>query len=158
MDLPSAGDGYYRTQGRNHQSPILTLAVDFQRNTDRGGQHHLLGSLHAVCLPWIVSQRCYRQVHVLKNEEREVIILSYIEEMSHKDISNVINMPIGTVKTHIKRGREKLVKYLKFTDHGLSVKWNKWNQAGLVSKQFPKCNITFIGRMQKSLSPVRPIG
>jgi len=64
-----------------------------------------------------VDNKLNHILHVLKNEEREVIILSYIEEMSHKDISNVINMPIGTVKTHIKRGREKLVKYLKFTDH-----------------------------------------
>jgi RNA polymerase sigma-70 factor, ECF subfamily len=56
-------------------------------------------------------------LHVLKNEEREVIVLSYIEELSHKEISDVINIPIGTVKTRIKRGREKLVEYLKITNY-----------------------------------------
>jgi RNA polymerase sigma-70 factor (ECF subfamily) len=42
-----------------------------------------------------------------------VIILSYIEEMSHKDISKILNLPLGTVKTYIKRGKEKLITYLK---------------------------------------------
>ena len=56
-------------------------------------------------------------LHILKSEEREVIILSYIEEMSHKDISMVLNMPLGTVKTNIKRGKEKLVNYLKSKDY-----------------------------------------
>ena len=59
----------------------------------------------------------YHILHVLKSEEREVILLSYIEELSHKEISDVINKPIGTVKTHIRRGREKLVEYLKIKDY-----------------------------------------
>ncbi|MDA3781287.1 MAG: sigma-70 family RNA polymerase sigma factor [Bacteroidales bacterium] len=52
-------------------------------------------------------------LHILKSEEKEVIVLSYIEEISHKDISEILNMPLGTVKTHIKRGKEKLLKILK---------------------------------------------
>ena len=56
-------------------------------------------------------------LHVLKDEEKEVIILSYIEDMSHQDIALVLDMPLGTVKTHIKRGKEKLVNYLKSKDY-----------------------------------------
>jgi RNA polymerase sigma-70 factor (ECF subfamily) len=52
-------------------------------------------------------------LNLLEGAERETIILSYIEEISHKEIAIILNMPIGTVKTHIKRGREKLVDILK---------------------------------------------
>ena len=56
-------------------------------------------------------------LQILNHNEREAIILSYIEEMSHKDISIVLNMPLGTVKTHINRGKEKLVKHLKSNEY-----------------------------------------
>lgn len=56
-------------------------------------------------------------LYTLKSEEKDVIILSYIEEMSHKDISHILNMPLGTVKTHIKRGKEKIVKSFKNIDY-----------------------------------------
>ncbi len=54
-------------------------------------------------------------LHILRNEERDAIILSYIEEVTHKEISSIMNIPIGTVKTHIKRGREKILKHLTST-------------------------------------------
>lgn len=48
----------------------------------------------------------------LKDVEREVIILSYIEEMSQREIAKILDLPLGTVKTHIKRGREKVLAFL----------------------------------------------
>lgn len=63
------------------------------------------------------EQEWVHLLRILKEEEKEVIVLSYIEEMSHKEIAEVLDMPIGTVKTHIKRGREKLVQYLQHKTH-----------------------------------------
>ena len=39
---------------------------------------------------------------------RSCIVLSYHEGMSHEEISRTMELPMGTVKSHIKRGSEKL--------------------------------------------------
>ena len=56
------------------------------------------------------------QDEILKLPEkyRSVIVLKYIEELSLKEISNILDLPIGTVKTRIHRGREALRKQLSY--------------------------------------------
>lgn len=44
---------------------------------------------------------------------RSVIVLKYIEELSLKEIGEILDLPIGTVKTRIHRGREALRKRLR---------------------------------------------
>ncbi len=44
----------------------------------------------------------------LSTLERLCITLSYQEGMSHSEISETTRLPLGTVKSHIKRGGEKL--------------------------------------------------
>ena len=44
---------------------------------------------------------------------RTIIILRDIQELSYEDISKIIEVPIGTVKSRINRGREKLYQLLK---------------------------------------------
>ena len=43
---------------------------------------------------------------------RSCIVMSYHEGMSHDEISQAIDIPLGTVKSHIKRGSEKLRQLL----------------------------------------------
>jgi RNA polymerase sigma-70 factor (ECF subfamily) len=50
---------------------------------------------------------------ILRYEERIAIVLSYMEEHSHKRIAQIMNCPVGTVKSHILRGKDKLYKYFK---------------------------------------------
>ena len=44
---------------------------------------------------------------------RTIIILRDIQELSYEDISKIIEVPVGTVKSRINRGREKLYQLLK---------------------------------------------
>ncbi|MDQ3234025.1 MAG: RNA polymerase sigma factor [Pseudobdellovibrionaceae bacterium] len=44
--------------------------------------------------------------------ERTCLHLMSCEEMTHEDISQLLNMPLGTVKSHINRGKDKLRKLL----------------------------------------------
>ena len=44
----------------------------------------------------------------LGKNERSTISLCYTYGMSHGEISTIMNMPLGTVKSHILRGKEKL--------------------------------------------------
>lgn len=57
----------------------------------------------------------YIQAALLKLPEkyRSVIVLKYIEELSLKEISEILDLPVGTVKTRIHRGREALRKQLR---------------------------------------------
>ena len=47
-------------------------------------------------------------IAALPLEYREVIVLRELEEMSYKDISDIVKIPIGTVMSRIARGRDLL--------------------------------------------------
>ena len=47
-------------------------------------------------------------IKILRPEEKAAIQLAYIQGLSHKDISVVLECPLGTVKSLIKRGKEKI--------------------------------------------------
>ncbi|MEO1288018.1 MAG: sigma factor-like helix-turn-helix DNA-binding protein, partial [Chloroflexota bacterium] len=44
----------------------------------------------------------------LPNDQRDAIYLSYFHGMSHSDISAHVDKPLGTVKSHIRMGMQKL--------------------------------------------------
>jgi len=56
----------------------------------------------------IVQQEILR----LPDKYRVIIVLRYIDDLSLNEISEVLDMPLGTVKTRIHRGREALRKQL----------------------------------------------
>ena len=49
----------------------------------------------------------------LPSTVRLCIVLSYQEGMTHKEISELLDTPLGTVKSHIGRGTQKLQKILE---------------------------------------------
>jgi RNA polymerase sigma-70 factor (ECF subfamily) len=50
----------------------------------------------------------------LNPKYRAVMLLRYIEDLSLQEISEVVQLPISTIKTRIHRGREALRKKLRF--------------------------------------------
>ncbi len=48
------------------------------------------------------------QIGKLPTEQREVLLLAAIEELSYADIARVQRVPIGTVMSRLGRAREKL--------------------------------------------------
>lgn len=48
----------------------------------------------------------------LTDSEKNVILLSAVEQLSHGDISKMTDMPLGTVKSTIARAKDKLKVYL----------------------------------------------
>lgn len=54
-----------------------------------------------------------REISRLPPKFREVIVLRDIQELSYEEISKIIKVPIGTVKSRVNRGRLKLQKRLK---------------------------------------------
>lgn len=49
----------------------------------------------------------------LDETERNVILLSAVEQLSHSQIAEVADLPLGTVKTVVARAKTKLRTYLK---------------------------------------------
>jgi len=54
-----------------------------------------------------------KEMLALPEKYRSVIILKYIEELSLQEISEILDLPMGTVKTRLHRGREQLRKQLR---------------------------------------------
>ena len=54
---------------------------------------------------------------VLTEEERAVMIMSYACGLSHREIGDATETPIGTVKSIIFRGKEKIRESFEIEDH-----------------------------------------
>ena len=60
-----------------------------------------------------ISLDLYKAIDLLKPKYKTVIILKYFDDMKIEDISYVLDVPINTVKSHLKRAKESLSDILK---------------------------------------------
>ncbi|MEG9298630.1 RNA polymerase sigma factor SigW [Mangrovibacillus sp. Mu-81] len=60
-----------------------------------------------------LQETIQKEISKLPEKYRSVIVLKYIEELPLQEISEILDMPLGTVKTRVHRGREALRKQLK---------------------------------------------
>ncbi|MEH7181230.1 RNA polymerase sigma factor SigW [Neobacillus vireti] len=61
-----------------------------------------------------LQETVQKEILKLPDKYRSVIVLKYIEELSLNEISEILDMPLGTVKTRIHRGREALRQQLRY--------------------------------------------
>jgi len=54
---------------------------------------------------------------VLTEEERAIMVMSYACGLSHREISDATSLPVGTVKSVIFRGKEKIRTRFEIEDH-----------------------------------------
>jgi RNA polymerase sigma-70 factor (ECF subfamily) len=54
---------------------------------------------------------------VLTEEERVIMVMSYACGLSHREISEATDHPVGTVKSIIFRGKEKIRTSFEIKDH-----------------------------------------
>ena len=60
-----------------------------------------------------------RLLRLVGPQERACLTLAYAAGMSHGEISSITSLPLGTVKSHIQRGRQKLQHWLEENDHSV---------------------------------------
>ena len=53
-------------------------------------------------------------IDALPREYREVVVLRELEELSYKEISAIVDIPIGTVMSRLSRGRDLLQQRMPF--------------------------------------------
>jgi len=58
-----------------------------------------------------------RLLAVLTQEERAILVMSYACGLSHREIGEATGMPIGTIKSVIFRGKEKIRTSFDIKDH-----------------------------------------
>ena len=54
---------------------------------------------------------------VLSEEERAIMVMSYACGLSHREISDAMDQPVGTVKSIIFRSKEKIRDNFEIEDH-----------------------------------------
>lgn len=55
-----------------------------------------------------VATDLHRMMAVLSEEERVAMVLCYALGLSHGEASEITGLPVGTIKSHIHRGKEKI--------------------------------------------------
>ena len=53
-----------------------------------------------------------RALATLSKPERLCVVLSYREGMTHAEIAEATDLPLGTVKSHVRRGTQRLQQLL----------------------------------------------
>ncbi len=60
----------------------------------------------------------YKAIRQLRKEEQTAVLLFYIEDRTQNEIARIMNCPLGTVKTYLLKGKEKLTVYLTQAGYG----------------------------------------
>ena len=55
----------------------------------------------------------HKEIDELSPKFREVIVLRDVQQLSYEEISQIVNIPLGTVKSRVNRGRLKLQEKLR---------------------------------------------
>jgi RNA polymerase sigma factor (sigma-70 family) len=66
-------------------------------------------------LPDLVLERhdLEKALALLKPRERAALVLTYANELTHEEAAVVLDCPVGTLKTHVARAKEKLRRQLE---------------------------------------------
>jgi len=90
-----------RTSQRSHLTQEIdehmndTLAIDTPSPMDAAQASEQAWALH----------QCLQK---LENRQREIVSLAYVRDLSHGELAQQLNLPLGTVKTWIRRAMEQL--------------------------------------------------
>jgi RNA polymerase sigma-70 factor (ECF subfamily) len=68
----------------------------------------------------VEGREAFEALKALRPEQRQVLELSIIQGLSHQEISDATGMPLGTVKTHARRGILQARENLGLGKSGLS--------------------------------------
>ena len=81
---------------RRFSKPALSLAAALTANP--------MDTTQASQQAWALHQCLSR----LENRQREVVSLAYLRDLSHSELADQLRLPLGTIKSWIRRGLEQL--------------------------------------------------
>jgi RNA polymerase sigma-70 factor (ECF subfamily) len=105
---------------RNRALDVLRRRRRWWRKTERIAQAHspveenVAPTPHEAAVPgWPVHREVHAALAALPEEQRRVVLLSYFEGLSHREIARRLNQPLGTVKTRMRMAHQRLTERLK---------------------------------------------
>ncbi len=60
------------------------------------------------------NEMILKEINALPFHFKEAVLLRDIQDLSYEEISQILNVPLGTVKSRVNRGRSRLQKRLRF--------------------------------------------
>jgi RNA polymerase sigma-70 factor (ECF subfamily) len=99
-------------QARKRQEELLGDRDDSVADDDgeTGGGQHAIEADHAAGSTMKIDLE--RAMALLSDAERAAIVQCYHNDLSHEEAAYVLGCPVGTVKTHVLRGKQKLKRAL----------------------------------------------
>ena len=105
---------------RNRALDVLRRRRRWWRKTERIAQaqeapeESVVSTPHEAAVPgWPVHREVHAALAALPEEQRRVVLLSYFEGLSHREIGRRLNQPLGTVKTRMRMAHQRLTERLK---------------------------------------------
>lgn len=96
-------------------SILHNLAVNQMRQAARRGRHDSIDSADEVTLAHPPTQEApllqrdiIKALATLPEEQRSVLLLVSVEELSYAEVARILDIPMGTVMSRLARAREKL--------------------------------------------------
>jgi len=69
---------------------------------------------HEAAVPgWPVHREVHAALAALSEEQRRVVVLSYFQGLSHREIAQRLHLPLGTVKTRLRMAHQTLTEGLR---------------------------------------------
>ncbi|MCY1076121.1 RNA polymerase sigma factor [Archangium lansingense] len=108
--------------GAKFSSWLYRIACNVFFSRDRGSRDAPLeppaleaGSTEVALLPDLILERhdLEKALASLKPRERAALVLTYANELTHEEAAVVLDCPVGTLKTHVARAKEKLRRQLE---------------------------------------------
>lgn len=88
--------------------PLLDDGTGYLKHIKAEGAEDFAGALEKK----MDQARVLRALDILPEKFRSVVVLYYMEEMTYQEISEFLDIPIGTVMSRLNRGKKQLKKSL----------------------------------------------
>jgi len=103
---------FLQHSGKQAQQPVMAWSLQSHFEQENGP----VGEAGTAVDAEMMTQQLLEMV---SPEERVCLTLAFAAGMSHAEICNISGLPLGTVKSHIQRGRQKLQNWLENNDHSI---------------------------------------
>lgn len=85
----------------------LSLEVELEEGREPAADERQTGP-ELTAVRGATQEILHKEIQNLPEKYRAVIVMRHLQEMSVEDIADALNLPVGTVKTHLFRARDML--------------------------------------------------